>query len=124
MACHHRLRQYGPDCGLVGIFNWNNLFGLTHELLNEYTSLFTSTAVPFSAFVTSRHRDYTNSLSAIPFCTVETFTWVWFAFTELQARGKHPEIVITDGVSIAYSSSKFVEGLLPECHLTVPSTTL
>ena len=122
LVCHHRLRKYGPDCGSVGIFNWNNLFGFTHELLNEYTSLFTSTIVPFSAFVTSRHRAYTDSLSAIPFCSTETFTRVWFAFTELQVLdsgmkciscGEHPEIVIADGVSIAYSSSKFVEGLLP-----------
>ena len=121
-VCRHRLRQYGPDCGSVGIFNWNNRFGFTHELLNEYTSLFTSTTVPFSAFVTSRHRAYTDSLSTIPFCCTETFTRVWFAFTEIQALdsgmeciscGKHPEIVIADGVSIAYSSSKFVEGLLP-----------
>ena len=121
-VCHHRLRKYGPDCGLAGIFNWNNHYGFTHELLNEYTSLFTSTIVPFSAFVTSRNRAYTDSLSPLPFCSTETFTRVWFAFTELQALdsgmeciscGKHPEIVIADGVSIAYSSSKFVQGLLP-----------
>jgi len=121
-ACHHRLRKYGPDCGSVGIFNWNNLYGFTHELLNEYTSLFTSTTVPFSAFVTTRHRAYSDSLSPLPFCSTETFTRVWFAFTELQVLdsgmqciscGKHPEIVIADGVSIAYSSSKFVQGLLP-----------
>lgn len=122
MVCRHRLRKYGPDCGSAGIFNWNNLYGFTHELLNEYTSLFTSTVVPFSAFVTTRHRAYIDSLSPLPFCGTETFTRVWFAFTELQALdsgmqciscGKHPEIVIADGVSIAYSSSKFVQGLLP-----------
>ena len=121
-VCRHRHRKYGPDCGSVGIFNWNNRFGFTHELLNEYTSLFTSTVVPFSAFVTTRHRAYTDSLSPLPFCSTETFTRVWFAFTELQALdsamqciscGKHPEIVIADGVSIAYSSSKFIQGLQP-----------
>jgi hypothetical protein len=97
----------------VGIFNWNNLYGFTHELLNEYTSLFTSTVVPFSAFVTSRRRAYINLVSPLPFCGTETFTRVWFAFTELQALdsgmqcvscGKHTDIVIADGVSIAYSS--------------------
>jgi len=121
-VCRHRLRKYGPDCGSVGIFNWNNRYGFTHELLNEYTSLFTSTIVPFSSFVTSRHRAYTDSLSPLPFCSTETFTRVWFAFTELQALdsgmqciscGKHPEVVIADGVSIAYSSSKFIQGLSP-----------
>ena len=129
-VCRHRLRKYGPDCGSFGIFNWNNLYGFTHELLNEYTSLFTSTTVPFSAFVTTRHRAYTESLSPLPFCSAETFTRVWFAFTELQVLdsgmqciscGKHPEIVIADGVSIAYSSSKFVQGLLPPSATTTAS---
>lgn len=122
VVCRHRLRKYGPDCSSIGIFNWNNHYGFTHELLNEYTSFFTSTIVPFSSFVTSRHRAYTDSLSPLPFCSTETFTRVWFAFAELQALdsgmqcvscGKHPEVVIADGVSIAYSSSKFVQGLLP-----------
>jgi len=121
-VCHHHLRKYGPDCGSLGIFNWNNLYGFTHELLNEYTSLFTSATVPFSAFVNSRHRAYAELLSPLPFCSTETFTHVWFTFTKLQALdsgmqciscGKHPEIVIADGVSIAYSSSKFIQGLLP-----------
>jgi hypothetical protein len=120
--CRHRLRKYGPDCGSFGIFNWNNHYGFTHELLNEYTSLFTTTTIPFSAFVTSRHNAYTDSLSPLPFCSMETFTCVWFAFTEIQelnsgmqcaSCGQHPKIVIADGVSIAYSSAKFVQGLLP-----------
>lgn len=120
--CCHRLRKYGSDCSTAGIFNWNNLFGFTHELLNEYTSLFTSSVVPLSAFVTTRHRAYSDSLSPLPFCSAKTFTHVWFAFTELQVLnsgmqclscGKHPEIVIADGVSIAYSSSKFIQGLQP-----------
>ena len=120
--CHHRLQKYGPDCSSLGIFNWNNNYGFTHELLNEYTSLFTSAIVPFSSFVTSRHRAYTESLSTVPFCSPETFTRVWFAFTELQVLdsgmqcvscGRYPDVVIADGVSIAYSSSKFVQGLLP-----------
>lgn len=73
-------------------------------------------------FINTHHHAYTNSLSPLPFCSTETFTHVWFAFTELQVLdsgmqciscGKHPEIVITDGVSITYSSSKFIQGLLP-----------
>ena len=121
-VCRHRLRKYGPDCGSVGIFNWNNHYGFTHDLLNKYTSLFTSATVPLSSFVVSCHRAYTDSLSSLPFCSTETFTRVWFAFTELQVLdskmqcsscGKHPEVVIADGVSIAYSSSKFVQGLRP-----------
>jgi len=130
IVCHHRLRKYGPDCSSISVFNWNNSYGFTHELLNEYTSLFTSTIVPFSSFVTSRHRAYADSLSPLLFCSTETFTCVWFAFTELQALdsgmrciscGEHPEIVIADGVSIAYSSSKFIQGLLPPSAMSATS---
>ena len=131
-SCSHPRRQFGPDCGTVGIFNWNNTFGFTHELLNEYTSLFTCTQTPFSSFVTSRHRAYIESYSPAAFCSTETFTRVWFAFTRLQALesgkecpicGKHPEIVVADGVSIAYSSSKFANGLLPPSAVTDRSPT-
>ena len=75
-SCSHPRRQYGPDCGTVGIFNWNNTFGFTHELLNEYTSLFTCTQTPFSSFVTSRHRAYIGSHSPVVFCSTETFTYL------------------------------------------------
>lgn len=129
-SCSHSRRQFGPDCGTVGIFNWNNAFGFTHELLNEYTSLFTCTQTPFSSFVTSRHRAYIESSSPVAFCSTETFTRVWFAFTRLQALesrkecpicGKHPELVVADGVSIGYSSSKFANGLLPPSAVTESS---
>ena len=127
LSCSHSRRQFGPDCGTVGIFNWNNTFGFTHELLNKYTSLFTCTQTPFSSFITSRHRAYIESSSPVAFCSTKTFTRVWFAFTRLQALesqkecpicGKHPELIIADGVSIAYSSSKFVIGLLPPSAVT------
>ena len=130
MVCHHHLQKYGPDCGLVDIFNWNNHYGFTHELLNEYTFLFTSTIVPFLSFVTSHHHAYTDSLSPFPFCSTKTFTCIWFAFIELQVLdsgmqciscGKHPEVMITDRVSIAYSSSKFVQGLLPPSAMSAAS---
>jgi len=126
-SCSHPRRQFGPDCGMVGVFNWNNTFGFTHELLNEYTSFFTCTQTPFSSFVTSRYRAYIESSSPVVFCSTETFTRVWFAFTRLQALesrkecpicGKHPELVVADGVSIAYSSSKFANGLLPPSTVT------
>jgi len=131
-SCSHPRRQFGPDCGTVGIFNWNNTFGFTHELLNEYTSLFTCTQTPFSSFVTSRYRAYIESSSPIAFCSTETFTRVWFAFTRLQALesrkecpicGKNPDLVIADGVSIAYSSTKFASGLLPPSAVTKDSPT-
>ncbi|TFK47050.1 hypothetical protein OE88DRAFT_1599092, partial [Heliocybe sulcata] len=121
-SCRHRFRQYGPDCCDVGVFNWNNSFRFTHELLNQYTNVFTTSSTPFASFVTATRRLYIASRSPAPFCTIKMFTGAWFAFTALQPLdsgmecticGKHPDIVIADGVSIGYSSAKFVQGLQP-----------
>ncbi|EPQ61182.1 hypothetical protein GLOTRDRAFT_13631, partial [Gloeophyllum trabeum ATCC 11539] len=121
-SCHHRFRQVGPDCGSIGVFNWNNVVGFTHELLNQYTNVFTTSPTPFASFVVATRRLYTAARSPVPFCTPKMFTSAWFAFTSLQPLdsgmecptcGKHPEIVIADGVSIGYSSAKFVQGLRP-----------
>lgn len=122
ICCKHWRRNYGSDCGIIGVFNWNNAYGFTHELLNQYTNVFTSAENPLSSFVTTVRRSYEASYSRAPFCSTETFTKVWFAFTSLQPLdsgmdcgicGKYPEIVIADGVSIGYSSSKFKPGLRP-----------
>ncbi|KAF7973760.1 hypothetical protein HWV62_14356 [Athelia sp. TMB] len=129
-SCCHRLRQYGPDCGLFGIFNWNNIFGFTHELLNQYTNVFTTAAIPFSSFLTSTHRLYEEAESPIPLCGIKSFIRAWFAFTELQPLdsgmecidcGKYPEIIIGDGVSIGYSTAKFARGLAPPTLVTSQS---
>lgn len=120
--CKHWRRNYGSDCGALGIFNWNNVYGFTHELLNQYTNVFTSAENPLSSFVTTVRRVYEASYSPVDFCSTETFTKVWFSFTNLQALdsgmdcsvcGKFPEIVVADGVSIGYSSSKYKRGLRP-----------
>lgn len=127
LDCGHRRRQYGPDCGDIGVFNWNNTFGFTHELLNQYSNVFTTAANPFVSFVTSTRRLYIANRSPMAFCSIETFTRVWFAFTDLQPLdsgmecpicGKHPDIVIPDGVSIGYATKKFKQGLHPPSLVT------
>lgn len=120
--CKHWRRNYGPDGGVFGVFNWNNVYGFTHELLNQYTNVFTSAENPLSSFVTTVRRNYESTYSPVEFCSTETFTKVWFGFTSLQELdsgmdcavcGKFPEIVVADGVSIGYSSSKYKSSLRP-----------
>ncbi|KAF8502474.1 hypothetical protein BU17DRAFT_22125, partial [Hysterangium stoloniferum] len=122
ISCKHSRRLYGSDLGSMGIFNWNNSFGFTHELLNQYTNVFTTCENPFVAFVTNTRRLYISSNSPVSFCSGETFTRVWFAFTDLQVLasgmkcpicGPYPDVVIADGVSIGYSSNKTMSGLCP-----------
>ncbi|KAF8515123.1 hypothetical protein BU17DRAFT_9439, partial [Hysterangium stoloniferum] len=120
ITCKHNRRYYGPDLGDLGIFNWNNAFGFTHELLNQYTNTFPTAENPFSAFVLATRRLYLSADSPTPLCYTEIFTHVWFAFTDLQQLesgmkcpicGPHPDIVIADGVSIGYSVTKCTSGL-------------
>ena len=127
LECKHRRRFYGADLGFVGIFNWNNEYGFTHELLNQYTNVFTTVENPFSSFVSSTKRLYLSSDSPVAFCSTETFTRVWFAFTDIQELesgmsclicGSYPDIVIADGVSIGYSAAKCVGGLQPPSLVT------
>ncbi|KIJ31609.1 hypothetical protein M422DRAFT_53298 [Sphaerobolus stellatus SS14] len=131
-VCNHRMRFYGPDLGNYGIFNWNNSFGFTHELLNQYTNVFTTAENPLSAFVTATCRLYLSSDSPVPFGATETFTCVWFSFIDLQKLesemrcptcGPHPEIVIADGVSIGYSVTKQKAGLYAPSMTTTDSPT-
>lgn len=121
------MQFYGPDLGNYGIFNWNNSFGFMHELLNQYTNVFTTAENPLSAFATATRRLYIASDSPVSFCSTETFTRVWFAFISLQGLesgmkcpicGPHPDIVIADGVSIGYSVTKQKAGLLPPSMVT------
>ena len=133
ITCKHKHRYYGPDLGDVGIFNWNNSFGFTHELLNQYTNTFTTADNPFNAFVLATCHLYLSADSPIPLCSTETFTCVWFAFTDLQQLesgmkcsicGPHPDIVIADGVSIGYSMTKRTFGLHPPSLISKDSPTV
>jgi hypothetical protein len=121
-VCNHRLRQIGPDCLDHRVFNWNNRYGFTHQFLNNYSNMFVASATPFVAYVTATRRTYEESVSPVDLCSLKTFTRAWFAFTDVQALdsgmacplcGPTPDIVIPDGVSISYSSSKFAAGLRP-----------
>jgi len=86
--------------------------------LHSFSQLCLMFTSPFSASINSCHCAYTESLYPLPFYSTKTFTCIWFTFTELWvldsgmqciSYGKYPKILITDGVSIVYSSSKFIQ---------------
>ncbi len=94
----------------------------THEILNSFTSSFTASETPFSAFCLTTRRSYIESGSNNTFCSDETFVRVWFAFTRLQMLesgmkcptcGPSPRIIIADGISLATHSSKLTSLVRP-----------
>jgi hypothetical protein len=114
----------GPDLVHLGVFNWNNDIGFSHELLNEYTNRFTSTETPFKAFNTQIVRAYREHHSEKPFCDRKTFLKAWFEYIKLQDLdmptplscsicGEYPEVVIADGLSLGFAADKVTEHLRP-----------
>ncbi|KAJ7360713.1 hypothetical protein DFH08DRAFT_800158 [Mycena albidolilacea] len=126
MPTHAQLtRQYiGPDRRDLGIFNYNNRKLFMHNLLNEYTSAYTSSETPFSAWVTVLNWRYElhSGRSEHPFVTAEVFRAVWFSFVGLQYLdgsmmcpqcGPSPENTIWDGVTLAFNRKHLLPSLEP-----------
>ncbi|KAJ7713123.1 hypothetical protein B0H14DRAFT_2413980 [Mycena olivaceomarginata] len=120
--CNHR--YIGPDGRDLGIFNYNNRKLFTHDLLDEYTSAYTSSETPFSAWVTVLNRRYElhSGRSEHPFVTAEVFRAVWFSFVGLQYLdgsmmcpqcGPSPENTIWDGVTLAFNRKHLLPSLEP-----------
>ncbi|KAI0638143.1 hypothetical protein C8Q77DRAFT_412950 [Trametes polyzona] len=121
-TCNHCRRLIGPDLGNTGVFNWNNVYLFTHELLNAYTNAYTASETPFSAFCLTMRRQYEDHAPGMQFCSDETFVRAWFAFVQLQdlessmkcpTCGPAPRIVIADGVSLATHASKLTPFVRP-----------
>ncbi|KAH9834929.1 uncharacterized protein C8Q71DRAFT_132370, partial [Rhodofomes roseus] len=64
-VCAHSRRSIGPDLGWIGIFNWDNRYLFTHELLNAYTNAFTASETPFSAFCVTGIRKVAPCLNGL-----------------------------------------------------------
>ena len=122
-----RRRLIGPDCREIGLFNYNNKIIFTHELLDEYTSAYTTSETPFTAWVAVVSRRYVSRRSAHAFVSEDIYRTVWFAFVNLQAFdndmqcptcGISPETVIWDGVTVAFSRKNIQSSLQPPtvCH--------
>jgi hypothetical protein len=120
-SCHYTKGRVGPDLGEFGVFNWNNRYAFAHELMNNYTSQFTTSTTPFFAFHQTIVNNYLCEESPEPFVSLHVFCSAWFAFVRIQQLetsmqcsrcGPNPQIVIADGVSISFPRRK-VAGLKP-----------
>jgi hypothetical protein len=119
-SCSHRL--IGPDPRALHLFNFNNRILLTHELLDEYTSAYTSSETPFVAWVTVLSRRYQQRQSRRPFLSVDLFRTIWFAYVRLQHLeskddcpecGPIPNDTIWDGITLAFSQKHLLPSLCP-----------
>ncbi|KAF7366670.1 hypothetical protein MSAN_00924900 [Mycena sanguinolenta] len=120
--CHHR--YIGPDSREHGIFNYNNRKLFAHDLLDEYTSAYTSSETPFSAWVSvvARRYELHSGHLEYPFVTAEVFRAVWFSYVKLQYLegsmmcphcGPCPENTIWDGVTLAFNRKHLLPSLEP-----------
>jgi hypothetical protein len=121
LTCRYTKGRIGPDLGEFGLFNLNNKYAFSHELMNNYTSQFTTSITPFFAFHQTVVNTYLCEESPEPFVSLYIFCSAWFAFTRLQQLstnmqcsrcGPNPQIVIADGVSISFPKHR-VSGLHP-----------
>lgn len=120
-----RNRKIGPDPRHLGIFNYNNTTLVTHELLDEYTSQYTTSETPFTSFCTTTARRY--SLRNSKFMDETLFRSVWMAYADLQILegdmmcdecGIAPETVIVDGVTLSFGRKHLLQELKPPTQLS------
>ncbi|KAF7300912.1 hypothetical protein MKEN_01317700 [Mycena kentingensis (nom. inval.)] len=116
--CYRRF--VGPDCREVGIFNYNNEHLFAHDLLHDYTSAYTTSETPFSAWVLVLSRRY--RLHGLEFPSADIFRTVWFSYVALQKLeddmscprcGTAPETTIWDGVTLAFNRKHLLPTLEP-----------
>lgn len=126
-SCPYRL--IGPDCRELGLFNFNNRMLFTHELLDDYTSAFTSSETPFAAWVTGISRRYIGRQSR-DFVKEKVFLAVWFSYINLvkldsdmhcSQCGTTPKVTIWDGVTLAFNRRHILTTLHPPTAVTSES---
>lgn len=114
----------GPDPRAIGLFNWNNKKMMTHELLNDYTSTFTTSETPMVSFATVMSRRYAEAGDS--FLLDKMFRTVYFAYATLydfgddmrcDLCGPTPADVIWDGVTLAFGKAHLSGGLVPPTEL-------
>ncbi|KAJ3567221.1 hypothetical protein NP233_g6511 [Leucocoprinus birnbaumii] len=108
--CPPQRRSFiGPDLREFGVFNYNNSTFVTHDLLDEYTAVFTTLETPFDSWCKVTNACYCYSQSQ--FMGQDLFCSCWFSYARLQEYendfqcprcGPFPENVIWDGVSLAF----------------------
>ncbi|KAL0572359.1 hypothetical protein V5O48_009594 [Marasmius crinis-equi] len=120
-VCPHRKHCFiGPETRDLGLFNYNNSVLFTHELLDDYTSRYTSSETPFVAFVEAIGRVYKGR--ECNFVKEDLFRSVWFAYVNVQdfshdmrcaKCGDAPESLIWDGVTLAFGKKHLSDSLAP-----------
>jgi CxC4 like cysteine cluster associated with KDZ transposases len=118
-ACRHSRGRIGPDLGNFSVFNYNNRWGFSHELLNTFTSALTSgSEITFVSFHQIIVDSYLDAQSPIEFCDTKIFEYAWFGFVRLQELatsmrcsvcGPHPEVIIADGVAVSFPRHRVKE---------------
>lgn len=132
-TCPAILRRFiGPDCRELGIFNLDNNKLFAHDLLDEYTSAYTSSETPFVAWTSVLSRRYEIHNSASPFISIDLFRDAWFSFSLLQdfsgdmrcaKCGPSPEDVLWDGVTLAFNKKHLLTSMRPPTSLDDNSIT-
>ncbi|KAL0573345.1 hypothetical protein V5O48_008609 [Marasmius crinis-equi] len=128
--CPARKRCFiGPDPRNLGVFNYNNSVLFTHELLDEYTSRYTTSETPFSAFVEAMGRLYKGRGQR--FVKEDLLRCVWFAYVNLQDLtndmrcnkcGDEPDCLIWDGVTLGFGRKHILDTLRPPTHIHAEAT--
>jgi hypothetical protein len=104
------------------IFNFNNRILMTHDLLDDYTSAYTTSETPFFAWVTVVARRYESQQSEHRFLSEAMFRATWFAYIGLQYLsgdmecplcGPSPDTTIWDGVTLAFNQKHLLPSLQP-----------
>ncbi|KAL0066843.1 hypothetical protein AAF712_006038 [Marasmius tenuissimus] len=95
----------------------------THELLDEYTSRYTSCETPFVVFVEAMGRVYRGR--GCTFVKEDMFRSVWFAYVSIQdfsrdmycqQCGTNPDCLIWDGVTLGFGRKHLSDSLKPPTH--------
>lgn len=122
----HR-RFIGPDARELGLFNLNNRIFFSHDLLDEYTSAFTSSETPFAAWISTVSRRYAAHGSIKRFVSEQVFRAAWFGYAQLQMLdgdmtcpecGEFPDNTIWDGVTLAFNQKHILSTLQPPTTLS------
>ena len=139
-ACPYTKARIGPDLGNYSIFNYNNQWGFSHELLNSFTNrLVCQSETTFVGFHQTMVNAYIEEQSPVGFCEAKIFEQAWFAFVRIQELatpmqcsvcGPNPDVVIADGVAVSFPRSR-IKDLRPptiptvdKAHILFPKTPI
>jgi hypothetical protein len=104
----------------LGLFNYNNSYVVSHELLDEYTMSFVTSETPFVAWCRVVAHRYT--VSGSEFMSDGYFLSIWFDYASLLALdndmrclrcGPCPETTVWDGITLAFGKKHLAATLCP-----------